>query len=401
MRKASYYDKLQRWGYVFILPTLVFFSIFLIFPMLDSFRLSLFKWNLIGPKTFVGFKNFLKLFKGGRFQNSYLVTLHFTFLSVIIITFISFWLSVALTSRLIRFRNVLQSMIFLPVVLSMVAIAIVWQFMFQTTGLLSVIFVNIFGLNISWLTSTRIAPYSMIIVNVWRYTGYYMVMFIAGLLDIPQAYYEAAKIDGAGFWGRLIYITIPSFVQQRIRMVLKDNQPFFINLADDPELVNEESTCSICFQKGEHGIVRCPSCDTVAHDLCWAQWAKTSNIGIPHVYRCHNCFNILKLDNTFISDVQSGKIQSIAELNKVKKKNIVEYLRELEAKAELKVVHTEDPFAADVRAMLEAKKTEPQEEKGKKKKRKKKKALVKICPNCSKLIMGDKKVCPTCGFSLF
>lgn len=210
MRKASYYDKLQRWGYVFILPTLVFFSIFLIFPMLDSFRLSLFKWSLIGPKTFVGFKNFLKLFKGGRFQNSYLVTLHFTFLSVIVITFISFWLSVALTSRLIRFRNVLQSMIFLPVVLSMVAIAIVWQFMFQTTGLLSVIFVNIFGLNISWLTSTRTAPYSMIIVNVWRYTGYYMVMFIAGLLDIPQAYYEAAKIDGAGFWGRLIYITIPS-----------------------------------------------------------------------------------------------------------------------------------------------------------------------------------------------
>jgi len=197
------------------------------------------------------------------------------------------------------------------------------------------------------------------------------------------------------------YITIPSFVQQRIRMVLKDNQPFFINLADDPEVVNEESTCSICFQKGEHGIVRCPSCDTVAHDLCWAQWAKTSNIGIPHVYRCHNCFNILKLDKTFVSDVLSGKIQTIAELNKVKKKNIVEYLRELEAKAELKVVHTEDPFAADVRAILEAKKTEPQELEGKKKKRKKKKALVTICPNCSKLIMGDKKTCPTCGFSLF
>jgi len=197
------------------------------------------------------------------------------------------------------------------------------------------------------------------------------------------------------------YITIPSFVQQRIRMILKDNQPFFTNLADDPEVVKEEAACSICFQKGEQKIVRCPSCDTVAHEICWAQWAKTSNIGIPHVYRCHNCFNILKLDNTFIRDVQSGKIQSIAELNKVKKKNIVEYLRELEAKAELKVVHTEDPFAADVRTMLEAKKTEPQEEKGKKKKRKKKKALVKICPNCSKLIMGDKKTCPTCGFNLF
>ena len=116
------------------------------------------------------------------------------------------------------------------------------------------------------------------------------------------------------------YITIPSFTQQRIRMIFKDNQPFFINLADDPEVVNEDSTCSICFQKGNQGIVRCPSCDTIAHDVCWAQWAKTSSIGIPHVYRCHNCFNILKLDKKFVADVQNGRIPTIAELNKVKKK---------------------------------------------------------------------------------
>lgn len=210
MRKVGYYDKLQMWGYIFILPTLIFFSIFLIFPMLNSFRLSLFKWNLVGPKIFVGLGNFSKLFRSGRFWNSYLTTLHFTFLNVVIIVFMSFWLSVALTSRLLRFKNLLQSMIFIPVVLSMVAIAIVWQFMFQTTGLLSVIFVNTFNLNISWLTSTKVAPYSIIAVNVWKYTGYYMVMFIAGLLDIPGVYYEAAKIDGAGFWGRLMHITLPS-----------------------------------------------------------------------------------------------------------------------------------------------------------------------------------------------
>lgn len=210
MRKVGYYDKLQRWGYIFILPTLIFFSIFLIFPMLNSFRLSLFKWNLVGPKIFVGLGNFSKLFRNQRFWNSYLTTLHFTFLNVVIIVFMSFWLSVALTNRLLRFKNLLQSMIFIPVVLSMVAIAIVWQFMFQTTGLLSVIFVNTFNLNIPWLTSTKVTPYSMIAVNVWKYTGYYMVMFIAGLLDIPGVYYEAAKIDGAGFWGRLMHITMPS-----------------------------------------------------------------------------------------------------------------------------------------------------------------------------------------------
>lgn len=197
------------------------------------------------------------------------------------------------------------------------------------------------------------------------------------------------------------YITIPSLVQQRIRMILKDNQPFFINLADDPEVVSEISTCSICFQQDNQGIVRCPSCDTVAHKVCWAQWAKSSSIGIPYIYRCHNCFNILKLEEEYVADVQAGKIPTIAELNKVKKKNIVEYLRELEAEKKPEVVHTEDPFAADVRAMLETKREELQEVEGKRKKRKKRKALVKICPNCSKLIMGDKKTCPTCGFSLF
>jgi len=196
------------------------------------------------------------------------------------------------------------------------------------------------------------------------------------------------------------YIKEPEFVKQQIRMIFKDNQPFYVNLADDPVPIVGESTCSICFQKDNEGIVRCPACETVAHKLCWAQWAKSSTIGIKHVFRCHNCFNILKLDEIFIRDVHSGKIATIAESNKLKKKNIIEYLREIESKSKPKVVHTEDPFAADVRAMLEAKKTEPKEEPGRKKK-KRKRAMVNICPNCSKIMMGSKKKCPSCGFVLF
>jgi ABC-type sugar transport system permease subunit len=209
MKKISYYNKLQRYGYVFILPTLVLFTIFIIVPMFNAFQLSLFKWNLLGPKVFVGLKNYVKLFQNERFWNSYVVTLHFTFVSILCIIFLSFWFSIALTSRLIKYKNVLQSLIFIPVILVMVAIAVVWKFMFQTTGLLSIIFFNIFGLNIHWLTSTVVTPYAVIMVYVWKYTGFYMVMFIAGLLDIPETYYEAATIDGAGFWGQLIYITIP------------------------------------------------------------------------------------------------------------------------------------------------------------------------------------------------
>ena len=81
----------------------------------------------------------------------------------------------------------------------MVAIAVVWQFMFQSTGVFSNIFLDIFGINIKWLTSKSITPYSMILVNVWKITGYYMIIIIAGLLNIPQIYYEAAKVDGASY----------------------------------------------------------------------------------------------------------------------------------------------------------------------------------------------------------
>ena len=91
----------------------------------------------------------------------------------------------------------------------MVAIAVVWQFMLQSTGVFSNIFLDIFGINIKWLTSKSITPYSMILVNVWKITGYYMIIFIAGLLNIPQIYYEAAKVDGASYFQRLYFITLP------------------------------------------------------------------------------------------------------------------------------------------------------------------------------------------------
>ena len=81
--------------------------------------------------------------------------------------------------------------------------------MFQSTGILSNLFIDLFGTKVKWLTSTKIAPYSMILVNVWKMTGYYMIIFIAGLLNVPNTFYEAARVDGANYFERLIYITLP------------------------------------------------------------------------------------------------------------------------------------------------------------------------------------------------
>ena len=211
MRKASYsVSRLQRYGYLFILPTLIFFSIFLIYPMISAFRLSLFEWNLLSPKVFVGLRNFATMVRDDRVVNSFWRTIHFSGISVAAINLLAFSFAIMFSSRLIRAKNFLQSLIFLPVVLSIVAVGIVWEYMFQTTGLVSLVFRSIFGPTVPWLTDTRVSPYSIIMVYVWKSIGYYMVIYIAGLLDVPSSYYEAARIDGAGFWGQLFYITIPS-----------------------------------------------------------------------------------------------------------------------------------------------------------------------------------------------
>jgi len=182
------------------------------------------------------------------------------------------------------------------------------------------------------------------------------------------------------------YISEVSFIKKKIRIILKENQPFYINLADDPKKIDNVSTCSICFLEDNKGIMQCPSCEALAHEICWAQWAKTSTIGIPHVFRCHNCFNILKLDSRFVHDVQIGKIASVAESKKMKKKNIFEYLQELEIKEKPKVIHANVPMPVEIKE--ESKKRITQKK-------------VTICPNCSKIILGDKRKCPTCGFKFF
>ncbi|MDG2065677.1 MAG: sugar ABC transporter permease [SAR324 cluster bacterium] len=204
----KYNEKIQKKGFYFVLPTLIIYGIFLIYPMLSAFHYSFYKWNMISESKYVGLKHYIRMFGDRRFWNSYLTTFHFTFISIFIIIILSFLLALLFQEK-IMLKNFFQSSIFVPVILTMVAIAVVWQFMFQSTGVLSNIFLDIFGINIKWLTSKSVAPYSMILVNIWKITGYYMIIFIAGLLNIPSIYYEAAKVDGTSYLQRLFYITIP------------------------------------------------------------------------------------------------------------------------------------------------------------------------------------------------
>ena len=203
-----YNKKIQIAGFYFVLPTLIIYGIFLIYPMITAFHYSFFKWNLLSEKKYVGLSNFAKMINDKRFWNSYITTFHFTLISIVLIIILSFILALIL-EKSFKFKNIFQSAIFIPVILTMVSIAVVWQFMFQSTGILSNLFIDLFGTKVKWLTSTKIAPYSMILVNVCKMTGYYMIIFIAGLLNVPNTFYEAARVDGANYFERLIYITLP------------------------------------------------------------------------------------------------------------------------------------------------------------------------------------------------
>ncbi len=192
------------------------------------------------------------------------------------------------------------------------------------------------------------------------------------------------------------YIKIdPSYMRVK-PAIQEENRLFYIKLADDPRLVTSPEACAICFQKSNRAVVQCPKCETLAHKSCWAQWAKTSNIGILFVFRCHICYNLLKLDENYVNDVQSGNIPTEDQLQEIEKRDIVKYMKDLEAKKKPKMVHVEDPMAIFSKP-LEAK------DMSKKPKKKKEKSGIKIilCPICSNVTTNMKQTCPSCGYRLF
>lgn len=184
------------------------------------------------------------------------------------------------------------------------------------------------------------------------------------------------------------------YSRHKLKMAQTQAQLFYLNLADEPKPFFESTTCSICSQKDIEDIVQCPSCETLAHKICWAQWAKSSVIQIPHVFRCHKCFNLLKLDKDFVFEVQMGIIPPIAKLNQIEKRDINDYLRDIASKDKPKIIQVEDPMVSEVKSIIESKKSKSQIEE------EEISISLDICPICNNIIMDYGKNCPICGFAL-
>lgn len=198
-------------GYLFILPTFIGYAIFIIGPILAAIGLSFTKYDLLSPAKFTGLDNYRRLVDDTRLHTVYGNTLYFTVVSVFFNISIGLLLAVLINRRMPRFLSyLLRSAFFFPVLVAHVYIAIIWQFLFQQdTGAINY-YLGLIGMSpVPWLSSYTWAMPAVIVMDVWKNTGFAMLICLAGLQNVPQVYYEAAEIDGAGTWERFRNITLP------------------------------------------------------------------------------------------------------------------------------------------------------------------------------------------------
>jgi multiple sugar transport system permease protein len=199
-----------RWfGYIYGGPVIIAFLVFNLYPMALGLYLSFTKWDILSPPTFNGLSNWADLLKDDLLWRAVLQTLYYAVASVAGATALSIALALALNQRL-KTIGFYRTFFFLPAVTSLVAIAMVWRWIYNTEfGVLNA-FLGSLGINpVNWLGDPVLAMPAVILMSIWRSAGFNTVLFLAGLQGVPQEYYEAAEIDGASKWDRFVHITLP------------------------------------------------------------------------------------------------------------------------------------------------------------------------------------------------
>lgn len=189
------------------MPALIGILIFILIPVAGSFFISLTRWNLISRPEFVGFNNYIDLFKDISFYHVLFNTFFYAFFTTIFGIIIPLVLAIAL-DRKIKGSVFYKSAYFIPYITPMIVVAIVWAWIFDpNNGILNWIFG--LGNNVTWIYDKNLAMISIIIVSIWKNIGYNMVIFLAGLQAIPESLNEAAQIDGAVGIKKFFKVTLP------------------------------------------------------------------------------------------------------------------------------------------------------------------------------------------------
>ena len=194
------------WGWLFILPTMFGLIILNIIPIFQTIWQSFFKTGDFGKgNIFIGAENYIRLLGDTEVWQSVLNTFKYAIVEVPFSIAISLVLAVLL-NRKMKGVSTYRTIFFLPMVAAPAAVAMVWRWLFNTEfGLLN----HVFGGNVQWISDPKIAVFSIAVIGIWSIIGYNMVLFLAGLQEIPRDYYEAADIDGANGIEQFFNITVP------------------------------------------------------------------------------------------------------------------------------------------------------------------------------------------------
>lgn len=198
-------------GLGFVLPFVIVYALFLLWPIILGLRMSFFNWSLVGKgaSDFAGLSNYGEALADSAFWISLWHTILFTIISTPILVVLG--LALALLANTVPWgKGVFRLAFFAPYVLPSAVVALIWIWLYEPGfGLISGSLATIGLGNIGWLTSANVAMLSIVLTTVWWTIGFNFILYLAGLQEIPQEMYESAALDGAGTWARLRYITVP------------------------------------------------------------------------------------------------------------------------------------------------------------------------------------------------
>ena len=203
----------MMWAYIFILPSFVLLVIFHLIPIWMTFRYSLSSYNVIQAPIYIGAENYRKLWEDPFVISSLWNTGIYTLIVVPMQTILSMLIAYLLSRKFNnKLGNFVRSAMFIPVITSMILTSAVWRLLLSgnAEGVVNSV-IGFFGIApVNWLGKSWPALIAVCIIAVWKNTGYFLVIFYAGMMDIPVSLYEAATVDGAGGISQFFYITLPS-----------------------------------------------------------------------------------------------------------------------------------------------------------------------------------------------
>lgn len=202
-----YYKKYAP--YFFILPAAVVLLVFFFIPFFQTIYLSFLNFNeSIYSPEYIGLQNYVQLFHSPVFYKVMFNTFLYLILAVPVLAIIPLFIAILINQK-IRFLTLYKILIYLPVIVSIVVAAIAFRWLYAQTGILNY-WLEAIGLHsIGWLTDTRFSLISVVLVTIWKGIGYYMMIYLAALMSVPNELYEACDIDGASFFRKHLTVTIP------------------------------------------------------------------------------------------------------------------------------------------------------------------------------------------------